>query len=171
MTLEFEGGNAVAASLVILLLILLAFGLMGKRVTPVMGNEPQWLTPARWRAYQLQKTAYRETKKLIRDARRLQGLLEADAPDPVAAMLLAQAIYATHQSGSSATAAARGALIAAAEAAVRAATGESARDEAAASFREALARIEALGVAVGPRRASAPTPAPVLQYLPIIQIP
>lgn len=162
MDIELEGGSAVAFLIVILLIGLLLFGLVGRFVTPVDAlGEPQWLTPARWTAYKLQKEAHKETKSLVEDAQRLQAILESETPDPVQAMLVAQEIYANYQSGSSATAAARTALIVAAEAAVKATVGEISRDEAIAANQMAMDRIHALSMVAAPQSTPTPTPLPV----------
>ena len=144
MEIELNDSGAIVALLIILISVLLFFGLVGRFVTPVFADEPQVLTPSRWTAYKLQKQAYRETRRLIQDAERLNDLLNSETPDPVEAMLVAQDLYATWQSGSSATAAARNALIAAAQATVQAAVGEIPRDEAVAAYNSAIDRIKAL---------------------------
>lgn len=159
MEIEFEGGSALAFLAIILIMALLLFGLVGKLVTPVHAQEARLLTPDRWTAYKLQRLARKETVHIVADARELRKILGSDEPDPVAAMLLAQRIYADHLNGSSATAAARGALIAAAEAAVRATVGEIPRTEAVSAFNSALQRIEALGTTAEP---VAPMGAPTL---------
>jgi hypothetical protein len=171
MDFELEGGNAVAAGLIAIFIALFLLGVTGKYVTPISGDDAQWLTPGRWTAYKLQKQARSETEALVRDTARLQAMLENAHPDPVEAMLLAQDIYATHQSGSSATAAARGALMAAAEATVRAAVGETPRDEAIASFSAVIAHIAPLSATVALKNAPDPPSTPSVQYLPAIQIP
>jgi len=161
MEIEFEGGSALAFLVIILIIALLMFGLVGKLVTPVHAQEVQLLTPGRWTAYKLQRQARKETEHIVKDARELRKILAADEPDPVNAMLLAQRIYADYQEGSSATAAARGALIAAAEATVRATVGEIPRDEAVAAFNQAVQRIDALGTTadtVAPMARATPTP-------------
>lgn len=151
MEIELEGGSAIAFVIIIAVIALLLFGLLGKFVTPVdAAGEPMLLSPARWTAYKLQKEARQETKKLVRDARRIQAILESDVPDPVEAMLAAQDIYADYQEGSSATAAARNALIIAAEATVKATIGEIPRDQAVAAYHAALERIDALSVVSHP---------------------
>ena len=144
LEIELEGGNALAFFLIAILILLPVFGLVGRFVIPIPADQPQLLTPARWTTYKLQKVANRETKTLVQDAGRLHDLLVADTPDPVEAMLVAQDIYATHETGSSAPASARGALIAAAEATVQAASGEISRDEAIVAYNTALERLEAL---------------------------
>ena len=129
---------------IIALLTLIGFGLIGHLITPVEAGEAVILTPARWTAFRLTRQARKETERLVKDAERLQALLKKDAADPVEAMLLAQRIYANHNTGSSATRAARMALINAAEAAARAATGELPRQDAIFAFQEALSRIQPL---------------------------
>ena len=138
-------------------------------MTPVHAQEAQLLTPDRWTAYKLQRQARKETEHIVKDARELRKILAADEPDPVNAMLLAQRIYADHQDGSSATAAARGALIAAAEATVRATVGEIPHNEAVTTFNGALQRIDALGTtaeAVAP--IGKPTPAIIPNQTPTL---
>ena len=164
MEIEFESGSALAFWVIILIIALLLFGLVGKLVTPVHAQEVQLLTPGRWTAYKLQRQARNETEHIVKDARELRKILDADESDPVNAMLLAQRIYADYQEGSSATAAARGALIAAAEATVRATVGEITRDEAVAAFNQALERIDALGTTTEP---VAPMTTPIPTVTPI----
>ena len=152
MDIELEGGNAIAFVIIIAVIALLLFGLLGRFVTPVDATgDPAVLFPARWTAFKLQREAHGEAKRLVKDARRIQRILESDAPDPVEAMLAAQDIYADYQEGSSATAAARNALIIAAEAAVKAAIGEIPRDQAVAAYHMALERIDALSVVSHPQ--------------------
>ena len=169
MDIELEGGNAIIALFVILLIALLLFGLVGKFVTPVdAAGDPALLLPARWTAYKLQKQARKETEKLVRDARRLQSILESDTPDPVQAMLTAQDIYADYQTGSAATAAARNALIIAAEATVKATIGEIDRDQAVAAWSTAMDRIGTLSTTTGfaPLATRTPTPTPATTPTP-----
>jgi len=80
-------------------------------------------------------------------------------------MLLAQRIYATHRTGSTATVAARQHLIAAAEITARYAVGAASRQDAIAAYQDAMASIEALS----PDPIVTPTPS--TQYLPHIQNP
>ena len=174
MDIELEGGSAIAVIIAILLILLLTFGLVGRFVTPVDATGlPEYLTPARWTAYKLQKEARKETEMMVRDARRIQAILEKDTPDPVEAMLVAQDVYATYQTGSSATAAARNALIAAAEATVRATVGEIPRDDAVAAYEQAVERINALSTSVNqpPSGYYVPTPTPTLIYMPLQLLP
>ena len=169
MELELEGGNAIAFIVIITLIILLFFGMVGKFVTPIDATgEPTWLSPSRWTAYKLQKEASKEAKRLVKDAQRIQRILESSAPDPVEAMLTAQDIYANYQKGSSATAAARNALIAAAQATVRTTIGEIPRDQAIAAYQAALERIDALSVVSRPKNDSiVPFPS-YLIYIPLV---
>lgn len=171
MDIELEGSSVTVIIIIVLLTALLLFGLVGKFVSPVYADQTLTLTPARWTAYKLQKQARKETEKLIRNAQRVQHILESDNPDPVEAMLVAQDIYADHQNGSSATAAARGALIAAAEATVRATIGEIPRNEAIAAFSVAIDRIDALSTTAKPQKTPPKTSTPFVQYLPSIQSP
>lgn len=162
MELELEGGNAIAALLITLFVALLFLGLVGKFVTPVdASGSPVTLSPARWTSYKLQKQARKETQRMVRDARRIQSILESDTPDPVQAMLTAQDIYANYQTGSSATAAARNALIVAGEATVKATIGEIDRNQAIAAYQTAMDRIKALSTATEPAPSKIPTPTPI----------
>ncbi len=154
---------AVAA---ILLVTLIGFGLLGAAVTPVDAQgEPMLLTAGRWTAARLARQANAETEALVKDAAELRRLLEREHPDPIDAMLLAQRIYAEHRTGSTATVAARQALIAAAEVTARYAVGAAARQESIDAYRAAMASIEALS----PEPSATPTPS--RQYLPHIQSP
>ncbi len=173
MDIELEGGSAVAAIIIMLFLALLFFGLVGKSVTPVdAAGDPVTLSPSRWSAYRLQKQARKETQRLVSDAQRIQAILESDTPDPVQAMLVAQDIYADYQTGSSATAAARNALIIAAEATVKATIGEIDRDQAIAAYHAAMERIKALSTVTDPEPSRIPTQTPVSRlYHPLMLTP
>lgn len=135
--------------LAVLVLVGLAF--LGRGVTPVEGDRPVILTPARWAAAHLSRQAHAETVRLQRDAGELRAFLAGPAsPDPVQAMLLAQRLYAGHRQGTSATAGARQALIDAAATAARYASGAASRDQAVAALNEALARIQVLAGPASP---------------------
>ena len=154
---------AVAA---ILLVILIGLGLLGAAVTPVDAQgQPMLLTAQRWTAARLARQANAETEALVQDATELRRLLEGEHSDPIAAMLLAQRLYAEHRTGSTATVAARQALIAAAEVTARYAVGGATRQEALDAYHAAMASIEALSPA------PSATPTPPRQYLPHIQSP
>lgn len=129
-------------------LALVGLACLGRGVTPVEAGRPAALTPARWAAAGLVRQVHAETERLQRDAGALRASLAAPGnPDPVAAMLLAQRLYAGHRQGAPATAGARQALIDAAATAARYASGGAARDQAVAALNEALARIQALAPA------------------------
>ncbi len=148
------------------LLVVIGFGLLGAAVTPVDAQgKPMLLTAQRWTAARLARQAKAETEALVKDASELRRLLERDHPDPIAAMLLAQRLYAEHRTGSTATVAARQALIAAAEVTARYAVGAASRQEAIDAYRAAMSSIEALS----PEPLTTPTPS--RQYLPHIQSP
>jgi len=149
-----------------LLVVVIGFGLLGAAVTPVDAQgEPVLLTAQRWTAARLARQVNAEIKALVKDAAELRRLLESDHPDPIEAMLLAQRIYAKHRTGSTATVAARQALIAAAEVTARYAVGAAARQDAIDAYHAAIASIEALS----PEPLATPTPS--RQYLPHIQSP
>ena len=133
---------------VALLLVALGLGLLGARVTPVEGGEPQLLTAGRWTAARLARQANAETRTLVADADDLGELLARDHPDPIAAMLLAQRIYAEHRAGSTATVAARQRLIAAAEVAARYAVGAASRQDAIAAYNAAQRSIQSLAAPI-----------------------
>lgn len=130
-----------------LALALLVSGLLvvGRVVTPVEAGRAVLLTPDRWQAGKLARQARQETVQLHRDTQALLTLLAEPTPDPVAAMLLAQGIYARHRSGTSATGAARQALITAAEVSAAATTGSRPRDEALALTDRVLTLLVPLG--------------------------
>jgi len=133
--------------LAVLVLVGLAF--LGRGVTPVEGDSPVILTPARWAAASLSRQAHVETVRLQRDAGELRAFLAGPAsPDPVQAMLLAQRLYAGHRQGTSATAGARQALIDAAATTARYASGAVPREQAVAALNDALARIQVLAAPV-----------------------
>lgn len=150
------------AVLAVLLAVLIGLGVLGTAVTPITAGEPILLTPQRWTAARLARQARRETEVLLHDAQDLRRLLESEHPDPVAAMLLAQRLYAEHRAGSSATVSARQSLIAAAEITARYAVGAVTRQEAIATYAAALTSIQALTAT------AADTP-PDRQFLPLWQ--
>lgn len=141
MDVEIDARYLAIGGIVALLLL---FGVLGRLVTPVEAGEARVLTPARWHAIRLARQAARETEALYQDARDLRGMLARGRPSPVDAMLLAERIYARHREGTSATGPAREALIAAAEAAARFATGAASREEAVAAANRAFALLEGL---------------------------
>jgi hypothetical protein len=141
----------------LLLLGLGGLGLLGRAVTQVEGGTPRLLSPDRWRAAELARTARTETEHLHKDADRLLVLLDAPQPDPVAAMLLAQGIYARQRTGTSATAPARQALIAAAEAAARYASGTVSEADLVSAVEAALHRLELLLTPPASQESSVPT--------------
>ena len=151
---------------VALLVVVIGFDLLGAAVTPVDARgQPVLLTAQRWTAARLARQANAETEALVKDATELRRLLEQEHPDPIAAMLLAQRLYAEHRTGSTATVAARQALIAAAEVAARYAVGAATRQEAIVAYHAAMASIEPLS----PEPSATPTPS--RQYLPHLQSP
>jgi len=151
-----------------LLAILIALAVFGAVVTSAQAGEPTLISPDRWTAARLARQAQAEAQALMHDASQLRNILEADKPEPVAAMLLAQRLYAAHRQGTSATGGARQALIYAAETSARAAVGELSRQNAITALNDALDRIEPL--LQQPREAS---PEPVqeshLLYVPLVQ--
>ena len=150
----------------LLLVVLIGFGLLGAAITPVDAQGgPVLLTAGRWTAARLARQANTETAALVQDAAELRRLLESGHPDPIAAMLLAQRLYAQHRTGSTATVAARQALIVAAEVTARYAVGAATRQKAIDAYHAAMASIEALS----PEPLATPTPS--RQYLPHIQSP
>ncbi len=128
-----------------LLAIIIALAVFGAVVTPTQaGDHPELISPDRWTAARLARQAQAEAQALMHDASQLRNLLEANQPEPVAAMLLAQRIYAVHRQGTSATGGARQALIYAAETSARYAVGGLPRQTAITSLNDALNRIEPL---------------------------
>ena len=125
--------------------LVLALALIGRAVTPTLDAETALLTADLWHATALARRVGAEIVRLDSDARTLRGLAAQDAPDAIQAMLLAQRIYAAHDRGTAATAPARQALIAAAEATARFASGGASRESAVDAVNAALARIQALG--------------------------
>ena len=116
---------------------------------PLAGNivagEPIWLTPERWQAARLARLAQAETLKLSADLDALATLMDAEMPNPVSAMLLAQAVYAHQRTGTSATATARQAAIVAAEMVARYTAGSADFTSAANALDIAYLRLAPLG--------------------------
>ena len=168
-------GAAVGIGLLVALLIGLA--LLGRAVTPLAVDDAKSqpraliLTPERWQAARLARQARSETEALRRDVESLRALLDGGAPDPVAAMLLAQRVYTRHRTGTSAMAAARLALIEAARVTALYASGSAPRQDAIDAFNGAQARLETLQeaaqtVARGSRRAM--REGPHVLFLPLV---
>lgn len=126
------------------LAFLITVAIFGARVTPLQAGEPALLSPDRWTAARLARQAQAEAQALIHDASQLRRLLEANQPDPVAAMLLAQRLYANHRQGTSATGGARQALIVAGGINARYTVGELSRQAAISALNDAFDRIEPL---------------------------
>jgi len=112
------------------LLVLCGTALLGHVVSPAEAGSPVLLRPEIWQAAALARKAAAETVVLQRDLVQLHALLEDESTQPVAAMLLAQRIYANQKNGTSATATARNALIDAAETNARYASGAAKRNDA-----------------------------------------
>ena len=123
---------------------LFTLGWLGYWATPLEDGQPILLSPERWQAQRLARVARAESEAVYRDAEKLVRLLDSPAPDPVSAMLLAQGIYARQRTGTSATAPARQALIAAAEVSARYASGSLDKESALAVTVEALGKLEIL---------------------------
>ena len=151
-----------------LLAILIALAVFGAVVTSAQAGDPELISPDRWTAARLARQAQAEAQALMHDASQLRNLLEANQPEPVAAMLLAQRIYAVHRKGTSATGGARQALIYAAEISARYAVGELPRQAAVTALNDALNRIEPIL-----QRPVQTSPEPVqeshLLYTPLVQ--
>jgi len=148
----------VIGALITVLLVGLA--LLGHGVSPVEAGRPQLLTPERWLAAALTRQAAGEIAHLVNDVRSVREMLAKEPPDAIHAMTLAQRVYAAHRTGTAATAPARQALIAAAEAVARYAAGGLARNDAITALNAALERIQALApTADNPAEGSLPTPA------------
>ncbi len=148
----------VIGALITVLLVGLA--LLGHGVSPVEADRPQLLTPERWLAAALTRQAAGEIAHLVNDVRSVREVLAKEPPDAIHAMTLAQRVYAAHRTGTAATAPARQALIAAAEAVARCAAGGLARNDAITALNAALERIQALAPAANnPAEGSLPTPA------------
>lgn len=116
-------------------------GLLGFSVTAPM-ESPQVLVPARWKALQTKLAVQREVEGLAVDLAYLADLLREGSTDSVQVMLVAQRLRARYREGEPATAAARAAVVAAAEAAVREAQG-------ATSPREVVVALENARVKLG----------------------
>ena len=123
---------------------LFSLGWLGYWATPIETGQPILLSPDRWQAQRLARVARAESESVYQDAKKLVRLLDNAAPDPVSAMLLAQGIYARQRTGTSATAPARQALIAAAEVSARYASGSLDKEEAFGATVEALGKLERL---------------------------
>jgi len=142
MEISLDFGKAWQAALGFFLA--LALLLIGRAASPVTAEGPAILTPDRWQAAALARKAGAEIVRLAADAQALHDLAARETPDAIQAMLLAQRIYAGHRQGTTATAPARQALIAAAEATARYASGGVPRQTAVDAINAALERIRVL---------------------------
>lgn len=143
MEISLDFGKAWKAGLG--LIAALALLLIGHAASPAVADGPLLLTPDRWQAAALARKARAEVVRLAADAQSLHDLAARETPDAIRAMLLAQQIYAGHRQGTTATAPARQALIAAAEATARYASGGATRQTAVDAVNTALERVRALG--------------------------
>jgi len=103
--------------------LLMALALLGRFVTPVAGYRPQVLTPQRWQALLLRRQAEAEVRQLAADLEALHALAGSEVPDAIQALSLAQRLYVRYRRGTVVTAAARQAMLAAAEATAHYAAG------------------------------------------------
>ena len=131
------------------LLLAGALLLIGRAASPVSADGPTVLTPDRWEAAALARKAGTEIVRLTADARALHALATRETPDAIQAMVLAQHIYAGQRQGTTATAPARQALIAAAEATARYASGGVARQTAVDAINAAQDRLRVLAPSGG----------------------
>ena len=128
--------------------MLVGLALLGRGVSPIR----QWSRTApksdagTLAGRGLARQARAEIARLTADPRQLRSLLASERPDPVRAMALAQRVYVAQRAGTSATATARQALIAAAH-----------RPSAAGD--NVKRRIAALDAALERLKALAPQPA------------
>ena len=125
-----------AITVTTLIFVIFGLGTLGYGVTPVEADQLVLLTPERWQAAGLARQAMAEVVVIQRDLGSLNQLLAGENPDPVAAMVLAQRIYANHKTGTSATATVRTTLIDAAERTARYATGTEERNDAVDAMME-----------------------------------
>jgi hypothetical protein len=157
--------SAIAIVSAVLLLVALAF--LGRAVTPLVDGAPVLLSPVRWQAYGLAREAHAEMLLLQRDIMDLKELLGAPHADPVATLLLAQRIKATHHEarGTAVTRPARQALILAAQAAAMSASGSEPRANAVEAYNAAFAQVQRLAAPRGNEGQSLPavTATPAVQ--------
>ena len=142
MEIRCNGRHLVIGAVV--LGLVLALAAVGRAVTPVAEGSPVLLTPERWHAGRLARQAAAEIARLTVDGHALRTLAASEPPDAVAAMLLAQRIYAAQRSGTTATAATRTAMIEAAAATARYAGGGMSRATAIAAVNVALNHLQML---------------------------
>jgi len=147
MEISLDFGKAWKTGLALFVALALLF--VGRAATPVAADNLAILTPDRWQAAALARKAGAEIVRLAADVQALHGLAARETPDAIQAMLLAQRIYAGHRQGTTATAPARQALIAAAEATARYASGGVPRQIAVDAINAALERVRALTPAKG----------------------
>ena len=139
MQIELDFSNQIpfkAGIITALIFVIFGLGTLGYGVTPVEADQLVLLTPERWQAAGLARQAMAEVVVIQRDLGSLNQLLAGENPDPVAAMVLAQRIYANHKTGTSATATVRTTLIDAAERTARYATGTEERNDAVDAMME-----------------------------------
>ena len=115
-------------------------GLLGFAVTAPM-ESPQVLVPARWKALQAQLAVQREVEGLAVDLAYLAGLLREGSADSVQVTLVAQRLRARYREGEPATAAARAAIVSAAEVAVREVQGSASPREVVAALENARVKL------------------------------
>lgn len=147
MEISLDFGKAWKTGLALFVALALLF--VGRAATPVAADNLAILTPDRWQAATMARKAGTEIVRLAADVQALHGLAARETPDAIQAMLLAQRIYAGHRQGTTATAPARQALIAAAEATARYASGGVPRQIAVDAINAALERVRALTPAKG----------------------
>ncbi len=144
MEIELDLTNSTAYTLAgaALLLLLALFGVVGAIATPK--GKLVYLTPSRWAAVKLQRRVNGEVERLQKDVKALRSVIAKGRPSPVDAMMLAERVYASERTGTSATAPARNAAIVAAEAVVRYSTGTGTREEAVRAVNTAVVLLNRL---------------------------
>ena len=115
-------------------------GLLGFATTSHM-ETPRILVSARWKALQAKVAVQREVEGLAVDLAHLADLLKEGATDSVQVTLTAQALRVRYKEGQPTTAAARSALVTAAEIAVRETQGAASRHEVVAALENARVKL------------------------------
>ena len=136
-SMRIQTRHAVVAALSISCVLI---GLLGFSVTAQM-EASQVLVPGRWEGLQARLAVQREIGRLAVDLAYLVGLLQGDSADSVQTTLVAQRLRSRYQDGEPATATARAAVVAAAEAAVREAQGTASAREVVAALENARVKL------------------------------
>ncbi|MEM2265379.1 MAG: hypothetical protein QW687_00910 [Candidatus Hadarchaeales archaeon] len=94
MEIEIERRWAIIEFTILLVIVLLVFGAIGKAITPVEGGQAKLLTISRWQELKLRRAIASEKEKICKLALELET--ELGKADPIKAQLIKEKVAGTY---------------------------------------------------------------------------